>query len=175
MATNPTPNIPSVIALMPTAIGRDPCATILHNAKAPAIVATPASSDHVGILLACWTPPALAIEASGPSRTSFTAGPAIAKTPQMIPAPAPITISAGEKCAVRVAPEPANMACPNESTKCLPSRKPLGTPKSPPSTPITAPSPSIPQNSPTGLAPIAPMVPITARRSSMASRIVFKE
>ena len=62
---------------------------------------------------------------------------------------------------------------PNLSTRYVPSRKPLGTPNSPPRRPTTAPSPSIPPNNPTGLAPIAPMVPITARRSSTASRMVF--
>ena len=72
-----------------------------------------------------------------------------------------------------VPPDPANIDRPNLSTRYVPSRKPLGTPNNPPRRPTTAPSPSIPPNNPTGLAPIAPMVPITARRSSTASRMVF--
>ena len=153
--------------------GSDPRSKIFNTTTAPASSPVPATSGHIGIVLARCTPPALAIDANGPSRTSLTAGPIIARIPQTIPAAAPITIKLGVKCAAMVPPEPANMDCPNRSTRYVPSRKPLGTPNSPPRTPTTAPSQSIPLNNPTGLAPIAPMVPITARRSSTANRIVF--
>ena len=93
--------------------------------------------------------------------------------PQAIPAAAPIPIKFGVKCAAMVPPDPANMDRPNLSSRYVPNRKPLGTPNNPPRRPTTAPSPSIPPNNPAGLAPIAPIVPITARRSSTASRIVF--
>ncbi len=158
---------------MPTFNGSDPRSKIFNTTTAATSAPAPTTNGHIGIVLARCTPPTLAIDANGPSRTNLAAGPIIARIPQTIPATAPITIKLGVKCAAIVPPEPASMDCPKRSTRYVPSRKPGGTPTSPPRTPTTAPSPNIPPNNPTGLAPIAPMVPITARRSSMASRMVF--
>ena len=153
--------------------GSDPRSKIFSRTTATASNPDPTISGHIGIFLARCIPPTLAIDANGPSRTNLAAGPNIARIPQTIPAAAPITIKMGVKCAAMLPPDPANMDRPNLSTRYAPSRKPLGTPDNPPSSPTTAPSPSIPPNNPTGLAPIAPMVPITARRSSTASSTVF--
>ena len=157
--TNTTPHNPSDMPLMPTLSGSDPPSKIFNRTTEPANSSTPASSGHIGIVLARCTPPTLAIDAKGPSRISRRAGPTMASTPQTVPATAPKTSNIGVKCAAMAPPDPANIARPNVPTKYFPSRNPLGTPSSPPRTPTTAPSPSIPPNNHTGLAPIAPISP----------------
>ena len=115
--TNAIPNNPTVIPLMPTFSGSDPRSKILNTTTAATSSAAPATSGHIGILLSRCTPPALAIDANGPSRTSLTAGPIIARIPETIPAAAPITIKPGVKCAAMAPPDPANIDRPNRSTK----------------------------------------------------------
>ena len=97
--TNTTPHNATVMPLMPTLSGSDPRSNIFSTTTAAASSAAPAISGHIGIVLARCTPPMLAIDANGPSRTNLAAGPIIARIPQTIPAAAPITIKSGVKCA----------------------------------------------------------------------------
>src|ERR1700729_3409300 len=113
---------------MPTFSGSAPRSKILSTTTAATRAPAPATSGHIGIVLARCIPPTLAIDANGPSRTNLRAGPVIARIPQTIPAAAPITIKLGVKCAAIVPPEPSSMECPNRFPRYVPSRKPVGTP-----------------------------------------------
>ena len=110
--TNTTPHSPTVKPLMPMLSGSDPCSNIFSRTTAAASNPAPTISGHIGIVLARCTPPALAIEANGPSRTNLAAGPNIARIPQTIPAAAPITIRLGVKCAAMVAAGPGQHRSP---------------------------------------------------------------
>ena len=127
---------------MPTFSGSDPRSKIFNTTTAAASAPAPATSGHIGIVLARCTPPTLAIDASGPSRTNLRAGPTIARMPETVPATAPITIKLGVKCAAIVPPEPANMDCPKRSTRYVPSRKPGGRPPVPREHPQRPPRPT---------------------------------
>ena len=84
-------------------------------------------------------------------------------------------IKAGEKCAVKVAPDPVQHSLPELIHQVPPEQEAAGDPQESAEHtyhgtfaehPAAIVRPC--------LAPIAPMVPITARRSSTASRIVFR-
>ena len=95
--TNTTPHSPTVKPLIPMLSGSDPRSTTFSRTTAAASNPAPTISGHIGIVLARCTPPMLAIEANGPSRTNLAAGPNIARIPQTIPAAAPITIRFGRE------------------------------------------------------------------------------
>src|ERR1700709_1872347 len=95
--TNTTPHSPTVKPLIPMLSGSDPRSTIFSRTTAAASNPAPTISGHIGIVLARCTPPMLAIDANGPSRTNLAAGPNIARTPQTIPAAGPIPYRGGVK------------------------------------------------------------------------------
>ncbi len=110
--TNTRPSKATVIALIPTLSGSDPRSKIFVTTTTPAIKAAPTTRGQVGIFLTRCTPPTLAIDANGPSRTNLRAGPPIAMIPHSVPATAPTAMRLGVKCAPMAPPEPANIDCP---------------------------------------------------------------
>ena len=120
---------------MPTFSGSDPCSKIFNTTTEATSAPAPANSGHIGIVLARCTPPTLAIDANGPSRTNLTAGPIIARIPADDPRDGTDHNQARREVRGNRAtgtgqhglPEPVHQICPEQEAAGHPQQSPENT------------------------------------------------